>query len=299
MKLHFFLIFIFTLSFEIPMPAGMVPGMPRLSSFPYISGDTFRAHADFIIDQKHMFFDSATVKTGSVIFVKRDFIDYFISDCHPQIKNSYILITHNADDDVSECYRSYLDDEKLIVWFAQNVNYTHPKLIPLPIGFANRYWTHGDIEAINTAQAQAIDTIFIKDKLLYLNFNVNNCSEVRKKVFEQLQQEPFCYSCSPKPFHNYLIDVAQSCFVASPRGNGIDCHRTWEALTMGSIPIVESSSLDPLFEDLPVLIIKDWSCITEKYLLEQLEIMKSKEYNFEKIFAQYWFDLIDSYKLPK
>ena len=296
MKLHFLIIFTFTLLFKIPIIAGMIPGMPRLSSFPYISGDTFRAHADFIIDQAQIPFDPTTVTPGSIIFVKRDFIDNFITDCHPRIKNNYILITHNSDDDVSEKYKSYLDDKKLIVWFAQNVNYPHSKLIPIPIGLANRYWTHGDIDAITTAQTQAIDTIVTKDKLLYLNFNVNNCSEVRKKVFEQLQQKSFCHTSNPKPFQDYLIDLAQSYFVASPRGNGIDCHRTWEALTMGSIPIVESSSLDPLFEDLPVLIIKDWSCITEEYLQEQLKIINSKEYNFEKIFAQYWFDVIDSYK---
>ena len=43
-------------------------------------------------------------------------------------------------------------------------------------------------------------------------------------------------------------------FVASPRGLGLDTHRTWEALFLGSIVIVRSSSIDELFEDLPVVI---------------------------------------------
>jgi hypothetical protein len=278
------------------MPAGIIPGRPRISSFPYVSGDTFREYADIIFDEDIKTFNPQKVHNGSVIFVKRDFIDYFISNCHPFINHPYILITHNSDYDVSESYKSYLDDEKLIVWFAQNVNYVHPKLIPIPIGFANRYLTHGDIHAINAAQALLHHTKVIKNKMLYLNFNIQYFSQERRKIFEQLQQKSFSYSCSPKPFQDYLIDIVQSYFVASPRGNGIDCHRTWEALTMGSIPIVESSSLDPLFEDLPVLIIKDWSSITEEYLQEQLKIMEHKEYKFEKIFAQYWFDLIDSYK---
>ena len=29
-------------------------------------------------------------------------------------------------------------------------------------------------------------------------------------------------------------------FGVSPRGNGLDCHRTWEMLYFGMIPIVES-----------------------------------------------------------
>ena len=32
-------------------------------------------------------------------------------------------------------------------------------------------------------------------------------------------------------------------FIASPPGNGEDCHRTWEALYMRSVPVVVRSSL--------------------------------------------------------
>ena len=43
-------------------------------------------------------------------------------------------------------------------------------------------------------------------------------------------------------------------FILSPPGAGFDCHRTWEALYLGAIPIVKTSSLDPLYKDLPVVI---------------------------------------------
>ena len=36
-------------------------------------------------------------------------------------------------------------------------------------------------------------------------------------------------------------------FVLSTRGNGLDCHRTWELLLLGSIVITRTSPLDPLF----------------------------------------------------
>ena len=44
-----------------------------------------------------------------------------------------------------------------------------------------------------------------------------------------------------------------------PQGNGVDTHRIWEALALGTIPIVRTSSLDPLFVDLPVLVVGDWT----------------------------------------
>ena len=60
----------------------------------------------------------------------------------------------------------------------------------------------------------------------------------------------------------------QFAFQVSPHGNGLDCFRTWESLYLGTIPIVKSSSLDPLYEDhrLPVVIVKSWAEITPQNL---------------------------------
>jgi hypothetical protein len=90
----------------------------------------------------------------------------------------------------------------------------------------------------------------------------------------------------------YLLDLAASKFVLSPRGNGLDCHRTWEALLMGAIPIVIASSLDEMFEDMPVLVINHWEEITEEFLHRKYEEMQRQTYRMEKIYAQYWIDCI-------
>jgi hypothetical protein len=52
-------------------------------------------------------------------------------------------------------------------------------------------------------------------------------------------------------------------FVLSARGNGLDCHRTWELLLLGSIVITRTSPLDSLFEGLPVAIVNDWTAVRE------------------------------------
>ena len=95
---------------------------------------------------------------------------------------------------------------------------------------------------------------------------------------------------------SYLEDLASSYFVLSPRGHGLDCHRTWEALYMGAIPIVKSSGMDALFSDLPVLIVKDWSEITESFLLKKWAEMKNTHYNFEKLYLSYWLSWIEQSK---
>ena len=47
-------------------------------------------------------------------------------------------------------------------------------------------------------------------------------------------------------------------FVVSPPGGGWDCHRTWEILLLGSVPILKTSPIDSMFYDLPVIILNDW-----------------------------------------
>src|SRR5262249_46387 len=46
--------------------------------------------------------------------------------------------------------------------------------------------------------------------------------------------------------------------VLSPHGGGLDCHRTWEALALGHLVVVPSSSIDPLFAGLRVVAVADW-----------------------------------------
>jgi hypothetical protein len=52
-------------------------------------------------------------------------------------------------------------------------------------------------------------------------------------------------------------EMCKYSFVLSPFGNGYDCHRTWEALLLGCIPIMKKSRIDSLFKYLPVLTRED------------------------------------------
>ena len=60
--------------------------------------------------------------------------------------------------------------------------------------------------------------------------------------------------------------MSLTAFTLSPRGGGLDCHRTWEALVLGSVPVVKSSPLDPLYAGLPVLVVGDWTELTVERL---------------------------------
>lgn len=83
------------------------------------------------------------------------------------------------------------------------------------------------------------------------------------------------------PFNDYFLALPTYKFVASPEGNGIDCHRHYEALMAGCIPILERNPLvEEKYKGCPILWTTDFSEITRDYLLTKYEEMLDKEYDF-------------------
>ena len=78
----------------------------------------------------------------------------------------------------------------------------------------------------------------------------------------------------------------------SPFGAGLDCHRTWEAMFVGSIPIVPRSSLDSIYEDgdLPILVVDDLRSVSEELLLAHAPRFAHLERDFprNKLLQAYW-----------
>ncbi len=267
-------------------------GGEHLSSYPYLSGDTYRAFADHAIDENTTV-KPQDVKQGDILFIKTDYLRSFFSYIYPRIQSPFVLITGNSDYTVPGPFSSFLEDSKLLGWYGMNtMGCKHPKMHPLPIGFANRCWDHGDLNVIRWSDQR--HHMMPKVITLYMNFLIETHAYERAPLYEKFKDQPYCVARSRLSPAQYLQDLAASKFVLSPRGNGLDCHRTWEALVMGAIPVVITSDLDPLFADLPVLIIKSWDEITEEFLEAKWEEMREKEYRFEKLFADYWFEQFKS-----
>ena len=61
----------------------------------------------------------------------------------------------------------------------------------------------------------------------------------------------------------------------SPPGHGLDCHRTWEALSMGCIVLVQASPMDDLFTNLqlpvvPLANLSEWAALEDPKRLEAI-----------------------------
>lgn len=273
---------------------------------PYITGNHFRSFCDYIIDESFLASEQ-TIKSGKV-FVKIDLLQFFFDELFPKFKAKnckIILVTHNGDLPAPNNFRRYLDDPDLIHWFGQNCNVKpHPKFTCIPIGFAN--WQL-DVNAPTfkphsnqiTLQ-EAIDAVKEKDTnfrkiypKVYANFQHRMDSHGhRKDALTELADNPCIVTATQRlPFKEYLIELSNFAFCASPHGNGLDCHRTYEAIVMGVIPIVKTSTLDPLYKRLPVLIVKEWSDINQELLHKTLKKYNGKSHLFaenEFLTPRYW-----------
>ena len=58
-----------------------------------------------------------------------------------------------------------------------------------------------------------------------------------------------------KKVKRYMTSIASVQFAIAPQGNGLDTHRIWEVLSLGTVPIVLTSSLDLLYSNFPIVII--------------------------------------------
>ena len=243
----------------------------RPSSEPYLSGDTYRNYCTFILDEDSNF-DPEKVNTGDTIFVSGEtrYLRRFFQEYHPRIKNKYILVTHNTDLNMPGPFKIYLDDQKLFAWFAMNADYSHPKLITIPIGIADWRPHCNYKESINNLIKNNIH-LSPKHYLLSANFNINTNLKERAPVEAFFRSKQFCYFTPKTSIDNYLVDVCRSKFVLSPHGTGLDCHRTWEALYLDVFPVVKTSALDVLYEDLPIVIVNSWSEVTEEFLEKKYE----------------------------
>jgi hypothetical protein len=61
---------------------------------------------------------------------------------------------------------------------------------------------------------------------------------------------------------------------------------------MGAIPIVKSSFMDPLFESLPVLIVKDYRQLEEEFLQKKYQEIRSKPFDKRKLTMDYWIEIL-------
>ena len=255
-----------------------------------------------------------------LIAVHCSYLHYFFSVWLPKIKSPFILITAGDDGVPTKALRRradnltqmlsarkldlqrILDNPNMIAWYAMNYDglLKHDKIRRYPIGPTYRVNKH----LLDEIVSKMPDTKNRKLRV-YSDLHLNNTSGKNGYGL------PTRFQIHEKIKHNSYFDFQQGqmeqaaqwkkrteyIFSLSLVGAGFDCHRTWESLILGNIVLLQSSPLDPLFEGLPVVIIKDWSEINEanlkKWAAKYHDASTNPKYR-EKLTSAYWLKMLEA-----
>jgi len=239
-----------------------------------------------------------------IIFCKRDYIlEEF--ERIKNFKNKIILIIANSD---------YTFDDKLLVKcptnvdhiFATNTTCVNDNVTPIPIGVEIEELTirpgHGMINpGIFEKKPYLLGEISpVSNKItntIYSNFNINTNFSLRKPLLD------FCIKNSNYEvggglsYGDFVNKVSSHIATLSPRGNGIECIRTYEVLYLKSIPVVfgdyhEYRAInEKIYKNLPIVFTHNYDQLSDFSYIEK-RISEVKNNSNELLDYNYWVNLI-------
>ncbi len=290
-------------------------------------GFTLEPHQYFA---KELQFDSnvyAQINSDDVVWVKPEFLARFYREVFSNIMVPFTLVISDGDGSFpSDSGLSTTEIEQLlsspnvIHLFAQNCDYSgkSDKVSPIPIGMdfhtiAYRGGGWGERGSSPEEQMELLNAIlsrlqptYLRKKRAFVDFQWSDT--MRASFHRHLQFGEDRSSIFQRLLSTNLIDhgpwmrrstlwstKGRYAFSVSPHGNGLDCHRTWEDLMLGCIVIVKPSPLDPLYEGLPVVIVRDWDEVTEENMDKWIRLYGDAFTNpsyREKLTNNYWLSKI-------
>jgi hypothetical protein len=266
----------------------------------FISGDKFWKIADFIYsaDAKEdcnrlpNTFETCCLKSVSIVYTHTMYVKQLFDIIRP-LNKKFIIITHNCDINVDN---SFIVPDNVIHWFAQNVNVVDPRIESIPIGLENDRW----YPALHKKDKMIIKLMQPRSyrNLVYMNYAVNTNLTERIRPYQLLENKAWVTTergVNGYEFDNYIDNIYRHKYVICPQGNGMDTHRIWEALYMGSVPIVKQDTNNWFYNDMPILYVHKWEEVNREMLEEMWDTYHLGEWNNKKLIFSYWKNRIINY----
>jgi hypothetical protein len=256
--------------------------------------------------------DFRHLSNGDSIYICSSALFDFVTNYLPNIRVKFVLVTGDSDSSIPGTslpeleFRKLMHSPLLIAWFSQNLIASpneYPKFRYLPIGLdyhtlseRDYFWGPKTVPKIQEQLLYAVSNkakpFYLRKPIAYSTFHFELDRGDRHLAYKQIPKELIFYEPKKNQRLHSWKHQTEYAFVVSPPGEGLDCHRTWEAMCLGCIPILISTPLDDLFEGLPVLIVKSWEDITAELLNNTIEEYKTRTFNLEKLELKYWVNEI-------
>lgn len=264
------------------------------SSYPYISGDSFKSIASFVFQSntRNSLDKLKRLSNKSIVFMQTNQVEEFMSLRKLVPDKKFKLILHNSDAEFN--YELYSKVNLFNDWFfTQNCNVISSNVTPIPIGLENRVFHLNGI----VSRYKKLEKNQPNLPLIFYSFSVNTNIKIRSKSIQYLKNSNVSVNYHRMENSEYLKIMSNHMFCFSPPGNGIDCHRTWESIAINVVPICFKSPLIDHFVNLglPIWAInkledldhyQESDKLKEKYFEIQSKSLKSGSY------INYWKNII-------
>lgn len=235
----------------------------RTSSFPFVSGDTFRLFAGFEVGaqtiERRSRLDQNTVFSAVSVVTKPTFLEDFL---RYQQQNSWFrpgcLLVHGGDKPPDCDSLERIAQEARVSVYCVNVVEETNRVRALPIGLENAVLnTNGRMKHyINDLQIPGREA---RNKRVLSSFHVETNPALRGPLAEKMAKSRHGFDGVRWKLGEYRQQLRETLFVVSPPGNGFDCHRTWEAMALGAVPVVlESAIAASLSREMPMMVVPSY-----------------------------------------
>ena len=242
-------------------------------------------------------------------------IKYLVNNLLSDIKNKFVLVVASDDytfpsgkgdvrrNEYKSCQfliKKLIESPLLIHIFVENLDTQHPKMSPIPLGILE--------SNINIFDSKFYNIDFSKKTNLCLVCNRihdDNSQWHDRKTSNQLAKNEWVdfVKCIDKeiPKNDFIIELKSSKFCLCIHGGGYDpCPKFFECILYGTIPIIQHSPLDEVFNKFPVCFIGDLEkgALSKDFLMNKYAELKdyyegSKRNEILKLLTiEYWFNII-------
>ncbi len=271
----------------------------------------------------------ANIRDGELVWVRLSWLKSFVKQVLPLIHAKIVLVTGDSDScvpsEVGKLAQVIVESPKIIHWYTQNYDgfLARDRISALPIGIDFHMLSEKPMWGEHLAQAgeQEQELLTIRQNLpplveriprVYVDFSWQRFHPRHHRLYHPLKgtelregrwrlgrkmRKNKLAVCQSGPLRRSEMwrQRGQYAFVLSPHGNGLDCHRTWEALALDHIVLVPSSSLDELYADLPVVALKSWDEITSENLTRWMTYYAHRagtheRFTHERLKSKFWIE---------
>jgi hypothetical protein len=258
------------------------------NKFNYIRYNSLPAFADYVIDHPKQYYDGwgvqiahdkpigidfDNIKSGDTIFVTTEFLPQVIPILN-KIDTPYHLITGVGDGTPEKNIIDEILKTKILTWSGNNIPKVDKRFLQIPIGLSEL----GDKRPNSFTDYVDLHT----HKIIPIVATPTGGTHSSRKELQNLLGYNILNMTERISFQDYMYVLCLSKFSCCPRGNGFDTHRLTESILFNSIPIVKTSILDPMHQEMRAIIVTDWSAC------KNVDSIPVPELNRDVVTLEYW-----------